>query len=508
MRILIVDDSAVTRKIIQRELEPGGFEIIFAEDGEQALIMAKSDPPDLITLDVDMPHLDGFQTCANLRSLSSASNAGALSAARIPIVFITSSDSEEERAHGFEVGATDFLAKPFAQGELLKIVNRILKPQNILRGTTALVVEDSDFIRHAVSDILRRQGVTVLEAADGGAALEWARNPEVHLDLIVTDYIMPEMDGEELCSRIRNDLKLHDLPIIVLSGVESKSAIVGLFKAGATDFLIKPFAIEELLARINVHLQISLLNQQLTLTNTQMMDDLSLAEEAQRSAIHDRVDVEFINKSVLFTPYGGVSGDVYDFSVNSKGELCAFLGDATGHGMAAALMTMMVQSALDSIGGDAAVDKLMEQLDHLISERSGHRFVTGVYARISSSGLLDFSSAGHPPLIVLPKSGDPRVYPDVGGLPFGMTSFSLPFGHEQVQLSSGDRVFLYSDGITEWEDPDHHQYGTEGLLNYLAHHKSPNMQEVVSGVMNDLESFARGTKCNDDLTFIGLEFAG
>lgn len=508
MRILIVDDSAVTRKIIKSELEPGGFEILNAEDGEQAMLIAKSHAPDLITLDVDMPHLDGFQTCANLRSLSSAPNANALATGRIPIVFITSSDSEEERARGFEVGATDFLVKPFAQGELLKVVNRILKPRNILRGTTALVVEDSDFIRHAVSDILRRQGITVLEAGDGRAALELARNPDVHIDLIVTDYIMPEMDGEELCSRIRNDLKLHDLPIIVLSGVESKSAIVGLFKAGATDFLIKPFAIEELLARINVHLQISLLNQQLTLANTQMMDDLSLAEEAQRSAIHDRIDVEFINKFVLFAPYGGVSGDVYDFAVNSNGDLCTFLGDATGHGMAAALMTMMVQSALDSIGGDTTVDKLMEQLDHLISERSGQRFVTGVYARISSSGLLDFSSAGHPPLIVQPKSGDPRVYSDVGGLPFGMTSFSLPFGHEQVQLSRGDRVFLYSDGVTEWEDPAHQQYGIGGLLNYIAHHNSAKMQDVVSGVMNDLESFARGAKCNDDLTFIGLEYGG
>lgn len=508
MRILIVEDSAVTRKIIKRELTPGGFEFFDAEDGEQALIIAKDHAPDLITLDVDMPNLDGFQTCANLRSLSFKSDADPMSSRRIPIVFITSSDSEEERARGFEVGATDFLAKPFSEGELLNVVNKILKPQNILQGTTALVVEDSETIRHAVGDILRRQGVTVLEAAEGGAALEWARNSDIHIDLIVTDYIMPGMDGEELCFRIRNDLKLNDVPIIVLSGVESKPAIVGLFKAGATDFLIKPFAIEELLARINVHLQISLLNKKLTLTNAQMMDELSLAGEVQRAAIHDRMDVDFIDKSVLYIPYGGVSGDVYDFAINTKGDLCAFLGDATGHGMAAALMTMMVQSALDSIDGDAAVDSVMEQLDHLISERSGQRFVTGVYARISSSGVLEFSSAGHPPVIVLPKSGDPRVFSDTGGLPLGMTEFGLPFGRGQVQLTSGDKVFLYSDGVTEWEDPDQLQYGIGGLLNYLSHHRSLNMGDIVTGILDDLRSFARETECNDDLTIIGLEYKG
>ena len=508
MRILIVEDSAVTRKIIRRELEPGGFEFLDAEDGEQALIIAKTHAPDLITLDVNMPNLDGYQTCANLRALSMASDAGSLPSRRIPIVFITSSNSEKERAQGFEVGATDFLAKPFPEGELLNVVNKILKPENILRGTTALVVEDSDTIRHAVSDILRRQGVTVLEAAEGRAALELARDPDVHIDLIVTDYIMPEMDGEELCSRIRNDLKLIDVPIIVLSGVESKPVIIGLFKAGATDFLIKPFSIEELLARINVHLQISLLNRQLTSTNKQMMDELSLAGEVQRAAIHDRIDVEFVNKSVLFVPCSGVSGDVYDFAVNTKGELCTFLGDATGHGMAAALMTMMVQSALDSIGCDAAVDEVMERLDRLISERSGKRFVTGVYARIGATGLLEFSSAGHPPLIVQPKSGEPRVFSDTGGLPLGITSFSLPFGCEQVQLTKGDRVFMYSDGVTEWEDTNQLQYGTGGILNYIAHHRSSNVQDVVTGVMDDLRSFAGGIACNDDLTLIGLEYEG
>ena len=103
MRILIVEDSAVTRKIIKRELKPGGYDFLDAEDGEQALITAKNHAPDLITLDVDMPHLDGYQTCASLRSLSLASDAGSLYSKRIPIVFITSNDSEEERARGFEV---------------------------------------------------------------------------------------------------------------------------------------------------------------------------------------------------------------------------------------------------------------------------------------------------------------------------------------------------------------------------------------------------------------------
>ncbi len=508
MRVLIVEDSGVTRRIIRRELEPGGFELFDAADGEQALDLARRHKPHLITLDVDMPHLDGYQTCAQLRTLRFESEEEPGTQRRVPVVFVTSDESAECRAKGFEAGATDFFLKPFKQGALLDVVKRILRPPSVLDGATALVVEDSSVIRHAVADMLKRHGLTVLEASNGEQGFHCARHHAHQLDLIVTDYLMPGINGEQLCAKIRGELGLTDIPIIFLSGVKDSATIVEMFEAGASDFIIKPFSIEELLARINVHLKVSLLNRELGQRNAAMLEELELAGEAQRASMHNRVEVEFLKTSVLFFPFGEVSGDTYDFAVNSEGNFCAFLGDATGHGVAAALMTMMVQSGLDGIGRDASTEEVLTTLDRSIGERSGQRFVTGIYLTVSPTGLLAFSNAGHPPLIHLPATGDPKVFSETGGTPLGLMPGMIPFGHEQIQLGAGDRFFVYTDGLTEWENPGHEQFGVGGLLDFLKQNRGAPVQSLVADALGALRAFARGTDCNDDFTLIGFEYRG
>lgn len=508
MRILIVDDSPITRKIIKLELSRGGYDFLDAGDGEEALKLAIAEKPDLITLDVDMPKLDGYETCKKIRDIEMESAPTNVARKRIPIIFITANDSPEGREKGFQVGATDFITKPFARGDLLTITDRILKAKNYLAGTTALIVEDSAILRHVVADILTRQGVTVHEAVDGVAGLEAAKEMGHHLDMIITDYHMPGMNGEELCARIRNELKLWEIPVIILSGVEDKALIVRLFKAGATDFLIKPFAIEELLARINIHLKLSLLNRELTQKNNAMREELELAGEVQRTAIQEGAEVDFLEKSISYLPFGDVSGDVYDFTVNDHGDLCFFLGDATGHGIAAALMTMMVESGLDTIGREKPVHQMMDHLNRLLSARSGSRFVTGIYGTVSPSGLLTFSTAGHPPLILLPKQEPQRSFSEIGGLPLGLGQLRFPYESESVQLQPGDKFFVYTDGITEWENSKKSQYGMERFQHLLEKLRSGGVKNMVDGILEDLKTFSEGVACNDDLTLIGFEYLG
>ena len=508
MRILIVDDSSTSRKFIRQEFEPGGFEIFEAQDGEEALTMARRHEPHLITLDVNMPHLDGYVTCAHLRTFKFDSETGPGFSRRAPIVFITSTDSAESRTRAFEVGATDFLTKPFHPGALMTIAQSILRPPDILRGTTALVVEDSNVIRHVVTDLLSRHGVTVLEADDGAAALEWARDESQRIDLILTDYLMPGMNGDELCAIIRASVRLKDVPIIFVSGVEQKQVIVQMFKAGATDFLIKPFDVEELLARIHAHLKVSLLNRELVVRNTEMTEELKLAGEVQRASIQDRVAVDYLRKSVLFLPHGQVSGDVYDFAVNARGEFCLFLGDATGHGVGAAFMTMMIQSGLDTVGRETPVELVLRELDRLIGKRGGQRFVTGIYVTITPKGVLTSSRAGHPPLILLPGKKPLRTLSEQGGIPLGLGPSSLPYGEEQVRLQPGDKFFLYSDGVTEWEGRHGEQFGTQRLLDFLERKRTLSVQSMVAGALEELRAFAEGQDCADDCTLIGFEFLG
>ncbi len=264
LKILVVDDSSLIRDIIRRELTAGGYQVEEAVHGFEALAKASEGvPPDLITLDVEMPKLDGFATCKKLREPHYARFFTRSPDNMAPVIFVTSHDTIEDRKRGFECGAMDFITKPFKKGVILEAVNKILLPENRLKGLTALVVNDKNASRHMVSDCLRREGVATVEAVDGQQAFEIISRRPTGVDIVITGLVMPGMSGEALCKKIRNELDLKDLPVIFLPLVDDKTELFELFKAGATDYLLQPFVIEEFLARLVVHLDRAKLNKRL-----------------------------------------------------------------------------------------------------------------------------------------------------------------------------------------------------------------------------------------------------
>jgi two-component system cell cycle response regulator len=167
-QVLVVDDSAAMRMAIREELETGGYDVTEAANGLEALVSVCRDrTPDLITLDVEMPGMNGWDFCRKLRSPHYAHRIAQGRNSRIPVIFVTGQNTMAERTKGFSVGAADFITKPFAAGELLEAVDRILKPVALSEGMTALVVEDNVVARQIVADILIQEGLQVIEARDG-----------------------------------------------------------------------------------------------------------------------------------------------------------------------------------------------------------------------------------------------------------------------------------------------------------------------------------------------------
>ena len=283
MKILVVDDSPMIRQTIRKELETGGYEVSEAQNGLEALTrLAVPSPPDLVTLDIEMPKLNGLDTCRKLRGERYARFFNHCPDNRMPVIFVTGNDTMEDRKTGFELGASDFISKPFAGGAILSAVNKVLKPAKTVQGLTALVVDDSGVARHIVSEYLRREGLTVIQAEDGLQAYDILVQRHMEIDMVITDLNMPNMDGCELTRKIRQELNLSDLPVIFLTASADQSQLLEVFKVGATDYLMKPFAKEELLARITVHLERNLLNKHLRtmvreLTDLNHMKDNLLA---------------------------------------------------------------------------------------------------------------------------------------------------------------------------------------------------------------------------------------
>lgn len=146
---------------------------------------------------------------------------------------------------------------------------------------TIMVVDDSAAMRRLIIDALSPVGYTVVEAKNGLEALDLALSDECP-DLITLDIEMPQMDGITLCHKIRNVRHLDELPIIFLTSMADQQQLLKVFQAGATDYLIKPFLQEELLARLRVHLERSLLIRQLRRTITELNHAESRRTEHQR----------------------------------------------------------------------------------------------------------------------------------------------------------------------------------------------------------------------------------
>ena len=125
-KILVVDDSPIIRKIIKRELSEGGYIVEEACDGKTALALFSECMPDLVTLDIEMPALDGFETFRKLRSKQNPVNFNYSKEFRVPVMFVTGNDNLKDRNKGFQLGAADFIAKPFAKGDILSAVNKMV----------------------------------------------------------------------------------------------------------------------------------------------------------------------------------------------------------------------------------------------------------------------------------------------------------------------------------------------------------------------------------------------
>ncbi len=264
MKILIVDDSPTLRALIKRELEKAGYSTIEAENGAMALEMLEAAPNvALVTMDVEMPVMNGFETCEEMRKRESDPVWKAKKRKCPPILFCTSKDTMELRRKGFEAGAVEFIGKKNLDTELVAAVDRLLKPEGHFKGLRALVVEDSRPYRFILSQCLRQLGMLVSEADNGKDACKFLLAAPNAYDLIVTDYEMPEMNGMEFVKRLRLEMGLSGIPVVMLSAVADKETQIEMFRSGISDCIEKPFIREEFIARIGAHLDSSILQKRL-----------------------------------------------------------------------------------------------------------------------------------------------------------------------------------------------------------------------------------------------------
>ena len=350
-------------------------------------------------------------------------------------------------------------------------------------------------------------------AKNGQQALQVAtKNPP---DLILLDVLMPVMDGHETCQALKAKETTQDIPVIFLTAQSETKDLIRGFDLGAVDYITKPFNMRELLARVNTHLQLreALENLQatqdkLSAHNQKMQEDLELATLFQQELLPEIQEIPFLEIACKYRPYSEVSGDTYSTSISHENSTFnIFLGDATGHGVAATFMTMLVQASLDHLDPKRLPDEILRELNTFLSAKEKKKWMTGLYLRIQKEGQMQTATAGHPPLILLPASGEAPLLFEKGGCPLGIfPEEPIPYVTENYVLQHNDHIFIYTDGLTEWRNAADKMFGTEALVQFLSRQRMSSPENLLTQLYEHLEHHAQGVPCGDDFTAVSIRF--
>ena len=314
-----------------------------------------------------------------------------------------------------------------------------------------LVVDDNADLRMYLTRLLEADYV-VRTAVDGADAL--AQVSERPPDLVLTDVMMPRLDGFELLAALRADPRTRRLPVIVLSARAGEEATIEGLDAGADDYLVKPFSGPELLARVNANLEVTRLRDALASGERERareMEDVALA--LQRSllprALPDVLGTELCGRYVPASESLEIGGDFYDATALGDGRLVITIGDVAGHGVLAAAVMGQVRQAVRAYAFEGHTPAgLMDRLDLLVSD-SGLAMTTCLCGILDpATGVLRFSNAGHPPPLLRRADGSVERVEEGLSHPLGVT-MAHRHVEAEVTLGLGEALLLYTDGLVE-----------------------------------------------------------
>jgi response regulator RpfG family c-di-GMP phosphodiesterase len=257
-KVLIVDDSKTVRMVLSKQLTSRNIFVDLADNGESGLEKIQKEHFDLIVTDINMPRMDGYTLCREIKKDPLIKS--------VPVIILSTNESDEDIEKGFEVGAAAYVTKNNASTELLPYIEDVLDKSMMLRDKLILVVDDSKYILSIVSSSLSEAGFQVVTAKNGIDGYKLAE--ELKPNLIFSDINMPGMSGIDFCSKAQSNSELSGIPFVIMSTGADKRTMRELLHHGASAFLVKPFNITQLVITaeklLSDHFQL-LLQQKLAL---------------------------------------------------------------------------------------------------------------------------------------------------------------------------------------------------------------------------------------------------
>lgn len=374
-----------------------------------------------------------------------------------------------------------------------------------------LVVDDEPDIEHLVVQRMRREirrGSYIFEFARNGVEALERLNQDDTIDMVVSDINMPMMDGLTLLEQIpKVDPNVKS---VIVSAYGDMKNIRTAMNRGAFDFVTKPIDFEDLRVTIDRTLEhLEMLREALASRDklVAIQHELGVANKMQQSILPtvfpsgDKFDL-----FASMTPARDVGGDFYDFVHLPEGKIGMAIADVSDKGVPAALFMMSSRTLIKgaAIGHREPREVLAEVNDLLEQDNSNAMFVTVLYAVYDpSTGELAYSSGGHDPPIILRKSGSTEVLPNTKGIALGIAP-GYTFHQNSVNLEPGDRVVMFTDGVTEATNSDEEQFGMGRLTGALSGLQPGNAHQTTDAILGAVEEFVSGAAQSDDITCLAF----
>jgi sigma-B regulation protein RsbU (phosphoserine phosphatase) len=370
-----------------------------------------------------------------------------------------------------------------------------------------LVVDDTPANLRLLSGMLADQGYKVRPVINGQMALTAAQAAPP--DLILLDINMPEMNGYEVCERLKTDAQTRDIPIIFISALDAIEDKVKAFNVGGLDYVTKPFQFEEVLARVETHLALRRLQRQLQDANKRFEQELALAGRVQASFLPNELpDLAGWQLAVTLKPARETSGDFYDINPLPNGEVGILVADVVGKGVGAALYMALNWTLIRTYAAEYPTqpELVCEAVNRrILRDTHADMFVTAFYGILNpASGTLIYANAGqNPPHLYSAKSGNGVQRLSATGKPLGMFEDET-WKKGVALLVPGDVLVLYTDGVVEAQDSHDVVFGEDQLLRTVQAKMGRPAQDIQDAIIADVSEFIGDAPQYDDITLVVL----
>ena len=353
-----------------------------------------------------------------------------------------------------------------------------------------LAIDDNKIIRKSLEKMLLNQGHQIETAANGKQGLEMAER--IQPELILLDIVMPDLNGWEVCTLLKQNPATKDIPVIMLTALDDVDALEQSFHAGAVDYIRKPFNHRELNLRINNTLLMTRNMNKVQEWNRRTANDLKIASSLQKS---------ILSTVPIFTPYfdvflqyypskAFVGGDVFDIISRPNGDCCIYLADVSGHGVGPALASSMVKVIVKGIVDTLGVESVAGICNQLELQYRNYITSPSMYLTLfmmvfhQKTKTWQCLNCGHPNPFIYQNGTlvSDKLLQNKGGMPIGFSPVPGEGYQEEDQVSfeatDDMHLLLYTDGIDE---ATHEETGE--LLG------PERLEELLTGIVEQGDNF-------------------